>query len=114
MGFEQKLQDLMRLQRTAPESYLEELDKPWPGMQSDIETAMQIMLDYQNEGNELRLLDGFRLDEETGECLVRMPEWQMRIMAEFRILFDEDEAQYRYMKTYNEVIGKLMTGPGPH
>jgi len=27
-------------------------------------------------------------------------------------LFDEDEARYRFMKTYNELIGKRMTGPG--
>ena len=31
---------------------------------------------------------------------------------EFCALFDEDEARYRFMKTYNELIGKRMTGPG--
>jgi hypothetical protein len=43
-----------------------------------------------------------------------MPEWQTSLIAEFRSLFDEDEAQYRFMKTYNELIGKRMTGPGPN
>jgi len=43
---------------------------------------------------------------------VLMPEWQTSIMLEFRSLFGEDEAQYRFMKTYNELIGKRMTGPG--
>ena len=41
-----------------------------------------------------------------------MPEWQTSLIAEFRSLFDEDEAQYRFMKTYNELIGKRMTSPG--
>jgi hypothetical protein len=41
-----------------------------------------------------------------------MPEWQTSLIAEFRSLFDEDEAQYRFMKTYNELIGKQLTGPG--
>jgi hypothetical protein len=41
-----------------------------------------------------------------------MPEWQTSLIAEFRSLFDEDEAQYRFMKTYNELIGKRMTGTG--
>jgi len=41
-----------------------------------------------------------------------MPEWQTSLIAEFRSLFDEDEARYRFMKTYNELIGKRMTGPG--
>lgn len=50
--------------------------------------------------------------DKTGEVKVLMPEWQTSIIAEFRSLFDEDEARYRFMKTYNELIGKHMMGRG--
>jgi hypothetical protein len=32
----------------------------------------------------------------------------MKILEEFRSLFDSDEAQYRYLKTFNELIAKQI------
>ena len=112
MGFDQKLKDLLRLQTTQPDAFIAELDEPWPGMRSDIELALGILVEYQRRGKPLRLIEDFQINEETGEVKVLMPEWQTRLIAEFRSLFDEDEAQYRFLKTYNELIGKRMTGPG--
>jgi hypothetical protein len=112
MGFDQKLKDLLRLQTTQPDAFTAELDEPWPGMRSDIELALGILVEYQRRGKPLRLIEDFQINEETGEVKVLMPEWQTSLIAEFRSLFDEDEAQYRFMKTYNELIGKRMTGPG--
>src|ERR687890_199655 len=111
MGFDQKLKDLLRLQTTQPDAFTAELDEPWPGMQSDIELALGILVEYQRRGKPPPLLEGFQLKEETGEVKVLMPEWQASLIAKFRSLFDEDEAQYRFMKTYNELIGKRVTGP---
>ena len=82
-------------------------------MQSDIELALGILLEYQRQGKPLRLIEEFQIDEETGEVKVVMPEWQTSLVAEFHSLFDEDEARYRFLKTYNELIGKRMTSPGP-
>jgi hypothetical protein len=112
MGFDQKLKDLLRLQMTQPDAFTAELDKPWPGMQSDIELALGILVEYQRQGKTLRLIEDFQINEETGEVKVRMPEWQTSLIAEFHSLFDEDEARYRFMKTYNELIGRRMTSPG--
>jgi hypothetical protein len=112
MGFDQKLKDLLRLQTTQLDAFTAELDEPWPGMQSDIELALGILMEYQRRGKPLRLIEDFQINEETGEIKVLMPEWQTSLIAEFRSLFDEDEARYRFMKTYNELIGKRMTGTG--
>jgi hypothetical protein len=112
MGFDQKLKDLLRLQTTQPDAFTAELDEPWPGMQLDIELALGILMKYQRRGETLRLVEDFHINEETGEISVLVPEWQISLIAEFRSLFNEDEARYRFMKTYNELIGKQMTGPG--
>jgi len=112
MGFDQKLKDLLSLQTTQPDAFTAELDEPWPGMRSDIELALGILMEYQRRGKPLRLIEDFQINEETGEIKVLMPEWQTNLILEFRSLFDEDEAQYRFMKTYNELIGKRMTGTG--
>src|SRR4051794_9952608 len=112
MGFDQKLKDLLKLQTTQPDAFTAELDEPWPGMQSDIELALGILVEYQRRGKPPRLLEGFQINEGNGEIKGLMPEWENNLLAGFRSLFDEDEAQYRFMKTYNELIGKRMTGPG--
>src|SRR5688572_23937877 len=108
MGFDQKLKDLLRLQTTQPDAFTAEMDEPWPGMRSDIELALAILLEYQQRGRPLRLIEDFQINEETGEVKVVMPDWQTSIMSEFRSLFGEDEARYRFIKTYNELIGKRM------
>jgi hypothetical protein len=56
-------------------------------------------VEYQRRGKPLRLIEDFQINEETGEIKVLMPEWQTSLIAEFRSLFDEDEARYRFMKT---------------
>src|SRR4051795_3807228 len=99
MGFDQKLKDLLRLQTTQLDAFTAELDEPWPGMRSDIELALGILMEYQRRGKPLRLIEDFQINEETGEIKVLMPEWQTSLISEFRSLFDEDEAQYRFMKT---------------
>src|SRR3954452_21149958 len=112
MRFDQKLKDLLRLQTTRPDAFSAELDEPWPGMRSDIELALGILVEYQRRGQPLRRIEDFQINDEPGEVKVLMPEWQPSLISEFRSLFDEDEARYRFMKTYNELIGKRMTGPG--
>src|SRR3954465_8241247 len=112
MGFDQKLKHLLKLQTTQPDAFTAELDEPWPGMQSDIELALGILVEYQRRGKSLRLIEDFQINEETGEVKVLMPEWQTSLIAEFCSLFDERIARYRFMKTCNELIGKLMSFPG--
>src|SRR4051794_8424528 len=112
MRFDQKLKDLLRLQTTRPDAFSAELDEPWPGMRSDIELALGILVEYQRRGKPLRLVEDFQINEENGEGKGPMPGWETSPIAEFRSFFDEDEAQYRFMKTYNELIGKRMTAPG--
>jgi len=71
MGFDQKLKDLLRLQTTRPDAFTAELDEPWPGMQSDIELALGILVEYQRRGKPLRLIEDFQI----GSC--RIPGWSL-------------------------------------
>jgi hypothetical protein len=80
MEFDQKPKDLLRLQTTRPDAFIAELDEPWPGMQSDIELALGILVEYQRRGKPLRLIEDFQINEETGEVSVLMPEWQTSIL----------------------------------
>jgi hypothetical protein len=114
MGFEQKLKDLLGLQETHPEAFAAELDQPWPGMGSDIELALRIMVESQRQGRQLRLVEDFEIDGTTGEVGVLVPEWQTRIIVEFTSRFDEAEARYRYLKTCNELVGKRMAAHSVH
>ena len=52
----------------------------------------------------------FYIDEKADKLWFHLPEWKMKVMEEFRPLFDEDEVQYRYLKTMNELISKRFSG----
>jgi hypothetical protein len=106
MNYHYAVTELMRLRDTEPDRFLAELDKPWPGMASDMELALDIIRTCQDEGERMSLIESVHLDEQTDQLWVQLPAWQMKILEEFRSLFDSDEAQYRYLKTFHELIAK--------
>jgi hypothetical protein len=110
MNYRQKVQRLTRLQDMDPDLLLKEIDQPWPGMEADMEVALAIMRTCQENGERMSLLESFHIDEKADKLWFQLPDWQMKIMEEFRSLFDEDEAQYRYLKTMNELISKRFAG----
>ena len=110
MNYRQKAQRLTRLQDMDPDLLLKEIDQPWPGMEADMEVALAIMRTCQENGERMSLLESFHIDEKADTLRFELPAWQMKIMEEFRSLFDEDEAQYRYLKTMNELISKRFAG----
>ena len=104
MNYRSKVKKLTRLQDMDPNLLLEEMDKPWPGMEADIDVALAVMRTCQENGERMSLLESFHIDEKADKLWFQLPIWQMKIMEEFRSLFDEDEAQYRYLRTMNELI----------
>ena len=110
MNYRQKVQRLARLQDMDPDLLLKEIDQPWPGMEADIDVALAVMRTCQENGERMSLLESFHIDEKADKLWFQLPAWQMKIMEEFRSLFDEDEAQYRYLKTMNELISKRFAG----
>jgi hypothetical protein len=110
MNYRQKAQRLTRLQDTDPDLLFKEIDQPWPGMEADMEVALAIMRTCQENDERMSLLESFHIDEKADTLRFELPAWQMKIMEEFRSLFDEDEAQYRYLKTMNELISKRFAG----
>jgi hypothetical protein len=109
MNYRQKVQRLTHLQDMDPDLLLKEIDQPWPGMEADMEVALAIMRACQENGERMSLLESFHIDEKADTLRFELPAWQMKIMEEFRSLFDEDEAQYRYLKTMNELISKRFS-----
>ena len=46
MNYRSELRRLQRLLRADHEAYLDELDKPWSGMDEDLDLAVEIMLKH--------------------------------------------------------------------
>ena len=110
MNYESELRRLERLLRADHEAYLDELDKPWPGMDEDLALAVEILLKHAaTSGGRLPLLEACRLpDDPREEATVTLPPWWMEIISTFRELYEPSEAEYRTQKVLNELIGKAM------
>ena len=110
MDYDAELRRLERLLRADQEAYLDELDRPWPGMDDDLDLAVTILLRHAAaSGGRLPLLEACRLpDDPEEEATVVLPEWWLEINGTFRDLHAPAEAEYRTRKVLNELIGKRM------
>ena len=110
MNYNSELQRLQRLLRADYRAYLDELDKPWSGMDDDLDVAVRIMLRHAaTSAGRLALLEACNFPEDPGqEASVTVPEWWCEIIAAFGDLFEPSEAEYRTQKVLNELIGKQL------
>ena len=110
MNYNSELQRLERLLRADYRAYLEELDKPWSGMDDDLDVAVRILLRHAaTAGGRLALLAACNFPADPGqEATVTLPGWWCEIIATFGDLFEPAEAEYRAQKVLNELIGKRM------
>ena len=110
MNYRHELQRLTRLLCTDHSTYLDELDKPWPGMDDDLEVAVTIMLKHAaRSGGRLPLLEACDVpDDPREEATVTLPAWWFEIITTFGDLYEPAEAEYRAQKVLNELIGKQM------
>ena len=110
MNYISELQRLQRLLRADYRAYLKELDKPWYGMDDDLDVALRILLRHAaTSGGRLALLEACNLPEDPGqEATVTLPEWWCEIIATFGDLYEPAEAEYRAQKVLNELIGKQL------
>src|SRR3712207_4749836 len=110
MNYNSELQRLERLLRADYRAYLDELDKPWPGMDDDLNLAIQILLKHAaRSGGRLPLLAACNFPEDPrAEASVTLPEWWFEIITTFNDLFEPAEAEYRTQKVLNELIGKQL------
>lgn len=110
MNYKSELQRLQRLMRADHNVYLHELDRPWPGMDEDLELALKVLLKHASaSGGELPLLEACKLPDNTEEeATVTLPQWWFEIITAFRDLYEPAEAEYRTQKVLNELIGRRM------
>jgi hypothetical protein len=110
MNYASELRRLERLLRADYRAYLDELDKPWPGMEDDLDMAITILLKYAaRSGGRLPLLESCNVPDDPSEtATVTLPAWWFEIITAFRDLYEPAEAKYRAQKVLNELIGKQM------
>jgi hypothetical protein len=111
MNYERELRRLQRLLRADHQAFLDELDKPWPGMAEDLDMAIKILLTHAARSGDgrLPLLEACDVPDDPREAAtVTLPAWWVEIIAAFRDLYEPAEAEYRAQKVLNELIGKQM------
>ncbi len=110
MNYKYELERLNRLLRADLDAYLNELGKPWPGMDRDLDLAVEIMLKHAaTSGGQLSLLDSCHIPEGlNAEAAVTLPQWWFEIITTFKGLYELPEAEYRMQKVLNKLIGKQM------
>ncbi len=110
MDYNSELQRLKRLLEADYRSFLDELDKPWSGMDEDLDLAVRILLRHAaRSGGRLPLLAACNFPEDPGQdATVTLPEWWFEIITAFGDLYEPAEAEYRAQKVLNELIGKQL------
>src|SRR4051812_19386025 len=110
MNYRHELRRLERLRRADHQAFLDELDKPWSGMDEDLDVATKILLAHAaRSGGRLPLLEACHVpDDPAEEATVTLPEWWLEIITTFGDLYEPAEAEYRTQKVLNELIGKQM------
>src|SRR4051812_49564579 len=103
MGFDQKLKDLLRLQTTQPDAFTAELDEPWPGMRSDIELALGILVEYQRRGQPPPLLQGFQVNAENRGAKGPVPQRQTNHHSGFPSVVVGARARHRSGKQQQQL-----------
>src|SRR3954471_18957899 len=108
MDYESELRRLKRLLRADYHAFLNELDKPWSGMDEDLDVAIKILLKHAAaSGGRLRVIEACDVPEDPNEeATVTLPKWWSEIVASFADLYEPAEAEYRTQKVLNELIGK--------
>ncbi len=88
MNYKSELRRLERLLRADHEAYLDELDRPWDGMDEDLDLATKILLKHAaRSGGQLSLIEAFHLPEDPREeATVTLPGWWVEIITTFREL----------------------------
>ena len=110
MNYNSELQRLKRLLRADYRSFLDELDKPWSGMDNDLDVAVRILLRHAaTSGGRLPILEACNFpDDPRKKATVTLPEWWCEIITTFGDLYEPLEAEYRTQKVFNELIGKAL------
>ncbi len=109
MNYDSELRRLECLLRADHEAYLDELDKPWSGMEEDLDVAVRILLTHAAaSGGRLSLLEAVSVPDDSEEATVTLPAWWLEIITTFRDLYEPAEAEYRMQKVFNELIGKQL------
>lgn len=104
----QKIERLSRL--GDHEGMLQEIKRPWPGMDGDIRLAVQeLMSELLRNGKVPLYLKDLEFDDETETISIQLPDWVQAANEAFQQRYpDSDEAGLRFQKTMAVVQFRLM------
>lgn len=104
-------QKIERLSRIGDhEGMIQEIKRPWPGMDGDIRLAVQeLMSELMRNGRVPLYLKDLEMDDETETISIQLPDWIHAANQAFQQRYpDADEAGLRFQKTMAVLQFRLM------
>jgi len=95
------------------EAMLEEISRPWPGMDDDIRLAVQeLMTELLRNGKVPLFMKDLKFDDEDQTVTVELPDWFHAASQVFAQRYpDADEADLRFQKSMAALQHRLMLDP---
>lgn len=95
------------------DAMLEEISRPWPGMDDDIRIAVQELLaELLHNGKVPLFMKNMNFDDDAESIAVEMPDWFYATSQVFNQRYtDSDEADLRFQKAMAALQYKLMQSP---
>ena len=96
------------------EGMLEEISRPWPGMDDDIRLIVQeLMAELLRNGKVPLFMKDFKFDDEAETFSVELPDWFHVASQSFAHHYpDGKEADLRFQKAMAALQYRLMLNPG--
>jgi len=95
------------------DAMLEEISRPWPGMDDDIRMAVEeLITELLRNGKVPLFMKDFKFDDEAETFSIQMPDWFYAANSAFvRRYPDADEADLRFQKAMAALQYRLMLNP---
>lgn len=95
------------------EGMLEEISRPWPGMDDDIRLAVQeLVTELLRNGKVPLFMKDLQFDDEAESFTVELPDWFHAASVAFAQRYpDADEADLRFQKAMAALQYRLMLSP---
>lgn len=96
------------------EGMLEEISRPWPGMNDDIRLAVQELLtELLRNGRVPLFMKDLQFDDSDESITIEMPDWFHAANQAFSLRYpNADEADLRFQKAMAVLQYRLMVSPG--
>ncbi|MDH5232235.1 MAG: hypothetical protein OEZ58_09725 [Gammaproteobacteria bacterium] len=101
-------QQLDQLLAQSFEAYKEELKKPWPEMETDLDKAFEIIALNSDsvEQHQVSLVDEIHINEH-GEQVINFPAWQDELERHLKFKYGQSKGQVAFNKVIMQIFLRL-------